>query len=223
MGINALWVCNCPSLRAAARVPLGYWATLVLGTSCAMVSPVTIAANLSPLDDQNASANGMLTLADAGAPTGRLLLIRQGSDRCAVRFTDFARGRDAKPATVLDSGAESFSAQYDWFYPRRDTTGAVSYETGHRKVSSKALVGIGRLAFQLENDVVRCGPFKLLWAYPTRVGFFPSDAMDADVGIELAPTKARSIEEVNFDDAAIRWYRTDQSRKPMLIPLSELP
>jgi hypothetical protein len=160
----------------------------------------------------------MLTNHDVGAPVGHILLIRRGLDSCAVRFTTFHHGHDARPETTFNSGAESFSAEYDWFYRRVDGL----FDTGHRSVSSRALVGLGHFAFQPGHDEVHCGPFRLYWAYPARVGFFGRER-SVDIGIELAPTTWTQITQAQFNDSRLHWYRPDDSRQPTLIPLKELP
>jgi hypothetical protein len=188
------------------------------------ISAACLGEAMNPLDDQNAADNAMMTWSDAGAPVGRMLLIRHGTDQCIVRFTAFHRGHDAKPATSFNSGAESFFAEYDWFQASASANGdhGPVYERGHRSVSLQGSVGVGRLTFQPADNEVRCGPFKLAWFYPVRVGFNGRDSAK-DIGIELAPTRWTTIEQVNLEDPALRWYKLDEARKPMLIPIKELP
>jgi hypothetical protein len=181
-------------------------------------SAACLGEGVKPLDDHNAADNAMMTWFDVGSPVGHMLLIRRGADRCVIRFTTFHRGHDAKPETAFNSGAESFFAEYEWYHANQ----GAGYETGHRAVSSQALTGIGRLAFQPGDDEVHCGPFKLVWFYPVRVGFNDRNSVK-DIGIELAPTKWTAIEQVNFNDPALRWYTVDESRKPTLIPIERLP
>src|SRR5919197_343502 len=79
------------------------------------------------------------------APFGRFLLIRGAKGQCAVRFTEYQRGHDAKPPTVFSSGEESHDARYEWFY-QSDGSGDftnrnVKHGTG--RVSRGAVRGIG--------------------------------------------------------------------------------
>jgi hypothetical protein len=179
---------------------------------------------VDPLDDKNAASNAMLTWFDVGAPLNHMLLIRRGEDACVVRFTAFQRGHDAKPSTAFNSGEESFSAEYDWFDPTTSAAGPgrPAYDTGHRSVSRRASAGIGRLAFAQGDSEIRCGHFRLAWFYPVRVGFNSKNSAK-NIGIELAPTKWTKIEDVSFSNPAIRWYIADEARKPMLIPVDDLP
>jgi hypothetical protein len=178
----------------------------------------------TPLDDRNAAGNATATWFDVGAPVGRMLLIRNGPEQCIVRFTAFHRGHDAKPATAFNSGTESFFAEYDWYHPTAIGSDQSSprYEIGHRTVALQASAGIGRLAFQPADNEVHCGSFNLVWFYPVRVGFNGRDSVK-DIGVELAPTKWTAIEQVNYNDPALRWFAEDEARKPMLIPIDQLP
>jgi hypothetical protein len=187
-------------------------------------SAVCLGEGVNPLDDYNAADNAMMTWSDVGSPVGHMLLIRHGADRCVIRFTTFHRGHDAKPETALNSGAESFFAEYDWYHATAisDNHQGAGYESGHRAVSRQALMGVGRLAFQPGDDEIHCGSFKLVWVYPVRVGFNDRYSVK-DIGIELAPTKWTAIEQVNFKDTALRWYTVDEARKPTLIPIERLP
>lgn len=199
------------------RRTVTFIALLILSTNC-------IGDINNPLDDANAAGNAMATWSDVGAPTGRMLLIRRGTQQCVVRFTAFHRDRDAKPATAFNSGAESFFAEYDWYHAVvvGDDQSIPRYERGHRTVALQALAGIGRLAFQPADNEIHCGSFNLVWFYPVRVGFNGRDSVK-DIGVELAPTKWSAIEQVNYKDPALRWFTKDEARKPMLIPVDKLP
>ena len=197
---------------------------MALTVALLVFSTLCLGGVVDPLDDSNATSNAMVTWFDVSAPIGHLLLIRQGADTCVVRFSNFHRGHDSKPSTPFNSGEESFSAEYDWFYPKTSAAGSHqrTYDTGHRQLFRGSSSGIGRLAFQRSDQEVRCGNFRLAWFYPARVGFNSADSAK-DIGVELAPTRWTTIEQVNFDDPALRWYRQDESRKPMLIPMDQLP
>jgi hypothetical protein len=209
--------------RVSGREQLAF-KRLLSGVAFVFFANTCNGGDLNPLDDRNAAENAMMTWSDVGAPVGHMLLIRHGTDKCVVRFTTFHRGHNAKPETSFNSGAESFSGEYDWFYAktpsRRDQEPV--YEVGHRTVSLRASAGVGRLSFQTADNEIVCGPLKLAWFYPVRVGFNGRDSA-RDIGIELAPTRWTTIEKVNFDDPALRWYKQDEARKPMLIPMDNLP
>ncbi len=164
-----------------------------------------------------------VTYMNASAPLGRILLIRKGKDVCGVRFTEFHRGRDAKPPTIFHSGEETQYAEYDWYY-QGDGSGDFKkpdVKAGHEVLVKKPLVGVGRLAFQTGNIRIRCGPFVLGWIYPNHVAF-SGGSQGRDEGIELSPTNWRDTSEVNLQDQRIRWYVYDEKRQDTLIPVEEI-
>lgn len=174
------------------------------------------------LDASNERDSAAITWDDAGAPLGRFLLIRKDKRVCAVRFTKAQRGHDAKPGTTFNSGEESFSAEYDWYF-QGDGSGDFTQSgvlSGHEQLARKPLKGIGRFAFQTGQIYVKCGPFKLRWMFPTRVAFYSTGVTPGDYGIELAPTKWAEIKEVDVLDPRLKWYRYDANRKPVEIPLN---
>lgn len=174
--------------------------------------------------EQRAQSNATVTYMNASAPIGRFLLIRNGKDACAVRFTEFHRGGDAKTPTVFHSGDETLYAEYDWYY-QGDGSGDFSkpnIKSGHEKLKRGPMVGIGRFSFQIGTTAVACGPFSLSWMYPNNVGFTLSDTKEDDAGNELAPTKWNDIREVNIHDPRLRWYRYDEDRKKFSVSIDEL-
>lgn len=176
------------------------------------------------LHESHQRSNATLTRTEASAPLGRFLLIRKDKRVCAVRFTKAQRGHDAKPGTTFNSGEESFSAEYDWYF-QEDGSGDFTQPgllSGHEQLARKPLKGIGRLAFQTGQIYVECGAFdKLFWRYPTWVSFY-GKSRRGDYGIELAPTKWTEIKEVNVHDPRLKWYRYDENRKPVDISLDNL-
>jgi len=157
------------------------------------------------------------------APIGRFLLIRKGSDMCAVSFEGMHRAGDAKLPTMFHSGDEHRYAEYDWYY-QNDGSGDFTRkntEHGHDTLASGPLIGIGRLAFQTGNIVMSCGPFKLHWGYPDLVDIFPG-IRPGDYGIEMAPTSWSNIADVKGNDPDLKWFRYDENRENMTIPISDL-
>ncbi len=176
------------------------------------------------LNESHEQVYGTLTWDGASAPLGRFLLIRKNKAVCAVRFTKAQRGHDAKPATMFNSGEESFSAEYDWYF-QGDGSGDFTQPgvlSGHERLARNPLKGIGRLAFQTGKIYVKCGTLdNLLWLYPTWVSFY-GGGRRGDYGIELSPTKWEGIQEVNVHDPHLKWFRYDENRKPVEIPLDDL-
>ncbi|MFZ2448261.1 MAG: hypothetical protein WAW37_18030 [Syntrophobacteraceae bacterium] len=166
--------------------------------------------------------NAMIIWGYVYPPNGNFILIRKATNTCAVRFTESHRGGDQKPGTVFISGDESLYAEYDWFC-QSDGSGDFTksnVQSGHKQLTRKPLVGIGRFAFQTGNIKVQCGPFNLSWIYPSGIGFFGSQTPQ-DYGIELSPNKWKKIEEIDIH-SPIKWYRYDEHRKKIYIPETEL-
>jgi len=167
-------------------------------------------ATAADIDESKLKTHALVTWDDAGAPLGNFLLIRKDASVCAIRFTEYHRGHDAKAPTVFSSGEESFDATYDCFCQGERGGGLGNSTTG--KVTKRASWGIGRFAFQSGETNVKCGSFKLPWMYPTRVSFHIEGTKLGDHGIELAPTRWTEIKEVNANDARLRWFRYDEKR-----------
>ncbi len=142
----------------------------------------------------------------AGA-LGRILLIRKGSEFCALKFTNTWLGR--RPGEHYTSyeyyyqgdGSGEFSKENvksgkgEFFYPGRTVyLGHPSYLPGR-------------------VDTIRFGKIKIEWTYTTVVRFR---------GNEVAPTPWTSITEVNLKDPRIRWYRKDRGRERTTMHIDQL-
>jgi hypothetical protein len=172
------------------------------------------------IDEAKLKTHALVTWYDAGAPLGRFVLIRKDTHVCAVRFTEYRRGNDAKPSTMFNSGEESFNAKYECASQVEWGRGFGNVTTA--EVSKGASWGVGRLAFQSGEMNVKCGPYKLPWMYPTRVSFHIFGTRLGDHGIELAPTRWSDIKEVDVSSTRLRWFRYDEGRKDTYIPIEKL-
>ena len=158
------------------------------------------------------------------SPVGRLLLMRRGSDLCAIRFTEFHRGHDAKPATWFHSGHESFYAEYDWYEPGANGQFSGSdVETGHRTVDQRPTVGLLflNLGFPLGSNRMKCGPFYSRWFYPTGISFIEGTRYDYE--LELAPTQWTEPSQINLQDPQLIWYQLNENQPDTFVPLKDLP
>ena len=149
---------------------------------------------------------------------GRIVLMRRGSDFCAIRFTGFRRD-DNEPEGLFYVPGPSLYAEYDWY-----DLAASSAGSGHRKVSRTPGWGIP-FFFPLGTGTyyVKCGSMEPWWGYPTAVLFHETNEVTRDFGIELAPTGWRDVSEIDLAHPALRWYRVNEKRKPYLLPLDALP
>lgn len=160
------------------------------------------------------------------APVGRLLLMRKKNDLCAIRFTEFHRGNDARPQTSFHTDEETLYAEYDWFY-QGDGSGDFTknnIKSGHSQLTRKATIGYGHLLhIQSGKVMVKCGPLKATWGYPNRIWLVEDGGAYRGNEIELSPTKWESVLDVTASDPKVIWYQYDDNRKMTYIPLEELP
>lgn len=147
-------------------------------------------------------------------PLGKILLVRRGSDYCEIKFTEFWTGKTE----------EDVYAMYESYY-QGDKTGDFSKQNLKFRKDKLAFPkprGIGRLTFSFGNRNIHCGPLKLQWAGRGSVFFYAEGQKQGDYGIELAPTKWTDISQVNVFDPRLKWYRYDEKRQRVNIPVDQL-
>ncbi len=149
-------------------------------------------------------------------PVGRILLVRKDSDYCAIKFTEFWTGKTK----------EDLYAKYESYY-QGDKTGDFSNKNIKFKKEDlswpKAKTSIfGHPWAPGTKDEIRCGPIKLWWTGKGTVYFYKRYQPESDYGIELAPTKWTDISQVNVFDSRLKWYRYDEKRKDVIIPVDQL-
>ena len=147
-------------------------------------------------------------------PLGKILLVRRYSEYCAVKFTDFWTGKTE----------EDLYAKYESCY-QGDKSGDFSRQNikfRNGKLSFPKPRGIGRLAFSFGKKEISCGTVRLFWSGQGAVHFYREGQAQGDYGIELAPTKWTEISQVNVFDQRLKWYRYDENRKRVNIPVDQL-
>jgi len=147
-------------------------------------------------------------------PLERILLVRRESEFCAVKFTKFWTGK-----TEGDK-----YATYESYYQADKTGNFLNKNVKFKKskLSFPKPRGIGRLAFSFGDKDIQCGPIKLWWGGGGSVHFFSTSQAQGDYGIELAPTKWTDISQVNVFDQRLKWYKYDENRKRVNIPVDQL-
>jgi hypothetical protein len=146
-------------------------------------------------------------------PLGYIFLIRKGSIYGAVKVLSFSKGWLKY----------SDYAKYDsWF--QRDGSGDFNESNVlfKNQMASSILFGLGRLSFNIGNEEIRCGSFNLWWGRQWTVNFYDRSKYAGDYGIELAPTKWIDIKDVKVFDHRVKWYRFDEKRPYIDIPIDEL-
>ena len=160
------------------------------------------------------------------APLNRLLLIRDGDQICAIRFTKFKRMWDRGNATTFTSAEENMYAEYDWYYVKNGFTDASSSDVvmGHAEVRRKPTYGIGRLNFQLGgNRSVKCGPFEQAWLYPISISMQQEFPIPSQGRRHFAPTAWHDWRDVNLNEPRLRWFQYGELQSELLIPIKDLP
>ena len=183
---------------------------IVEGGGVALASEKEHRRASSQIGDVHIAPNGIVM------PLDRILLIRKGSDYCAIKFIRFWTGKTE----------EDRYAEYESYSPR-EKSGDTNFlpdnvESKKGTASFSRLYGIGRLAFSLGNKEVKCGEVRMFWSGDGAVHFFARGQREGDYGIELAPTPWTDIHRVNLSDPRIRWYRYDTTRKRVNMPIDNL-
>jgi hypothetical protein len=148
-------------------------------------------------------------------PLNSILLIRKDSHCCALKFTRVWTEKDEE---------EKYGA-YE-VYHQGDGSGDFTNKNVKMiegRASYLPLRGPFRpFIYQPGDSYVKCGPFKLTWRYKTAVGFMPTNKGIGDFGFEFAPTPWTDIKDVNIKDPRIKWYKYDEKRERVFIPIDKL-
>lgn len=149
-------------------------------------------------------------------PLEKILIVRKGTDYCALKFTEFWVGENR----------EDRYARYE-SYCQDDKSGNFSKKNvkfGKEELYfPKARWSIfGHPVAFGTKDEIRCGFAKLWWSGRGSVYFFERGQPQGDYGIELAPTKWTHISQVNVFDSRLKWLKYDENRKRVNIPIDNL-
>ena len=198
-------------MRKSLCVIILYLVIIQLMVVAEMVASNQVADSPSVPDEINIAPNGI------SMPLGKILFVRKDADYCAVKFTKFWTGK-----TEDDRFAE-----YESYYQDDKTGDFTKDNVKFRKdvlSSPKAkwsLFGHPVVLFGV-NKEIKCGPIRLWWTGKGSVYFFKRYQAEGDYGIELAPTIWSDISEVNVFDPRIQWYRYDEKRERVNIPVDQL-
>jgi hypothetical protein len=181
--------------------------------------------------DQNLTDVVLIENNAIDVPLGRFILYRSDNQYAAIKFTKtwikevgwylkFMAGKDAH---------DEFS-EYDIYSQFGTLASTFNHATyAHRTVSLKVPRGFGRASFQFGNPYIKYGQINLLWSGGPTVKYgmvnfvcFGPDSWDTTYKHELAPTPWTKIEEVNFNDPRLKWYKYDENRKEIIIPINKL-
>ena len=176
-------------------------------TGNGLLVPSNAAGDVPSPDDVVAAPTGI------GIPLGRFLIVRIGSECCAVKFVRAWNGNNKED-------------NYATYQLHRQGDGTGDFSKQHSEYREGELSfkfrGIFRLQFQVGDPALRCGSTKILWFGGGAVSFFETGKAQGDYGIELAPTPWTDISQVDIRDSRLKWYRYDENRKTVYIPIDKL-
>lgn len=157
-------------------------------------------------------------------PLEKILLARKNSEYCAIKFTKFWSENTSEVGSIFVASGSDEYANYELYY-QRDKTGNFSNKNVQFKkdvLSFPKPRGIGRLAFSFGRRDIECGNITLQWSGEGSVHFYKRGQDMGDYGVELSPTKWTDISQVNVFDPRLTWYRYDENRKRVNIPIDKL-
>jgi hypothetical protein len=168
---------------------------------------------------ERASVNhASITWWGSSAPFKCFLLIQDGDALCAIRFTNFVRGQDARPPSIWTSGDETLTSVYEWHVLARTDGKVTSKRHGQAIAQFTAPRGFGHLIVAGGYDNVQCGDKQYNWIYPDAV-HFPSGPNSP---MRMAPTKWTEVSQIQVDDPSLKWFAADKSRADVRIPRERL-
>ncbi len=150
----------------------------------------------------------------------RILLIRSGGARCAVRFVEVNVERIGQ-AGVLQTISVKSHAVAEVFVPSASpASGSERGRFSRDTLSFDGMAGIGRLAVHRGDTAFSCDGVSVRWIPPSGVMFRRRNSR-----VEVAPTAWRSFDQVDWADPRLEWHALDESStRPMRrIPYVNLP
>lgn len=172
-------------------------------------------ANASELPNAN---DVYITPNSIGMPLNRILLVRKDDDYCIVRFTrNWGK-------TDYDQHVE-YESYYQGDKSGNFSNKNVQYrkEEVYYKRPIFFIFGHGVAIGAKLN--IHCGQIELWWSagpFLAFVYFNRADQDQKDYGIELAPTPWTDIKEVDLKDPRVKWYRYDEIRERVFVPIDKL-
>lgn len=157
-------------------------------------------------------------------PIGRIMLVRKNHDYCAIKFTKWwSENPSSKTSIFVATGTDEY-AVYEGCYQNDKSSDKTdkSWQIKKARLSLPKGRGIGTLTFSFADRDIECGKISVSWAGQGAVCFNEACRNHGDDGFEFAPTPWSDIKEVDFFDPRIKWFRFDDSRKRVNIPIDKL-
>jgi len=201
---------------------------IVIGLFCLIISVLSIEQEVVAIDNKDILLpnDNDVYIAEVGIvmPLEKFLLVRKGNNYCAIKFTKFWITNTSEVSTLFVAAGSDKYAMYESYYPR-DKANDFSKKNmvvNKAKLSFPKPRGIGRLSFSFGQREVQCNTITLEWFGKSGLYFHGENQKASDYGIELAPTIWTDISQVNFFDQRITWYKYDEKRKRVNIPIDHL-
>jgi len=145
-------------------------------------------------------------------PLNKLLLIKAGNAQCAIKYNSYWKGHDKKEASIFSSGEESLYAKAEFVRLRKgDFSKVKKFE-----FSKIAPTGIGKVAYDSSNDIIKCGDERLLWQYPTALV-----ALSLSSNIYMAISELENFDLVSFDDPELSWHSFESERTIKILKMNQ--
>lgn len=151
-------------------------------------------------------------------PLGRILLIRNNSNYCALKFKKY----------WSNSNGKEIHASYESYYPEE---GGEDFTIKMHKATENSVYLMSAQeesnpVKRPDNEQIKCGPTSLYWEGNGFVSFF-YNGWDHDYPyfrypVELAPTPWTDFSQINVHDIRLKWYKNDFNRKNVYVPENKL-
>lgn len=130
--------------------------------------------------------------------------------------------KDTKYAALKMIDVQKKAAKYEWYYQADGSGNFLSnnVKKGWGEVKDLYIPIIGRFALQLGQFKIVINSLTIEWSPTTWIYF--TDQSGNDIGIEMAPTIYKSINEVNIFGKKLKWYKYDEHRENFDIYVDEL-
>lgn len=154
------------------------------------------------------------------APIGYFIIIKKNDKYCALKIHEYGKHR----TKYYDS-----YVKYDYY--QSDSSGNFFKKNSKNGygISSRCMLPIyGRLSFNLCNEDMLCGDIHLRWIMNNSISLENSSydekyKKSSNDGVEIAPTKWKTIKEVDVFFEKLKWFKYDTSRKKgFIIPVDSL-
>jgi hypothetical protein len=209
---DGLGMFTCPFNNQGGKVR---FLVMVLSLLCMITLVIVAAADSSEKSDQQEKDVVHIRPNGISMPLDRIILLRKGEDYCAIKFIRF-----------WDDGKGDIYSSYESYSFVREArnTGLLNFKLRKRELRSQKpqFFLFGHPVAFGTVDEIECGFCSPWWSGLGSVYFFERGQPQGDHGMELSPTKWTDVSQVNLFDPRLKWYRYDEARKRVDVPVDDL-